>query len=47
MKTFKFSNAIIYVEGAVNEERLREETAKFFRNLHRSKIHKKKGGDEL
>lgn len=37
MKTYKFDNATIYVEGKVNEDRLRKATVKFFRDIRKSK----------
>lgn len=40
MKTYKFDNATIYVEGEVNEECLKKATIRFFRSIHKSKMNK-------
>lgn len=40
MKTYKFNNATVYVQGEVNEEHLKEATVKFFRDFRKSKAHK-------
>ncbi len=44
MKTYKFDNATIYVRGEVNEERLKEATVRFFRNIQKSKAHREVSG---
>ena len=40
MKTYKFDNATLYVYGEVNAERLKKATIKFFKDCHKSKLHK-------
>lgn len=38
MKTYKFNNATVYVEGEVNKKRLKEATVRFFRNMYKSEL---------
>jgi hypothetical protein len=44
MKTYEFNNATIHIHGEVNEERLKEATVRFFRNIRKSGAHREVKG---
>lgn len=41
MKTYKFDNATIHVDGEVSKEHLKKATIRFFKNIRKNETNKK------